>query len=102
MENMNMALVSSSSSPPKLNLLPYNNTLKTPTKIFTFPSSKITPRRSRISSSTHSTPPRSLPQIVFRKSIDERFASISSSSNQQTSSVGVNPYPTVPPPSSQM
>ncbi|TYI18435.1 hypothetical protein ES332_A07G090700v1 [Gossypium tomentosum] len=102
MENMNMALVSSSSSPPKLNLLPYNNTLKTPTKIFTFPSSKITPRRSRISSSTHSTPPRSLPQIVFRKSIDERFASISSSSNQQTSSVGVNPYPTVPPPSSQI
>ncbi|KAK8344605.1 hypothetical protein V6Z11_A07G089700 [Gossypium hirsutum] len=102
MENMNMALVSSSSSPPKLNLLPYNNTLKTPTKIFTFPSSKVTPRRSRISSSTHSTPPRSLHQIVFRKSIDERFASISSSSNQQTSSVGVNPYPTVPPPSSQI
>ncbi|KAH1131024.1 hypothetical protein J1N35_002402 [Gossypium stocksii] len=102
MENMNMALVSSSSSPPKLYLLPYNNTLKTPTKIFTFPSSKITPRRSRISSSTHSTPPRRLPQIVFRKSIDERFASISSSSNQQTSSVGVNPYPTVPPPSSQI
>ncbi|KAE8708057.1 GPI mannosyltransferase 1 [Hibiscus syriacus] len=39
---------------------------------------------------------------VFGKSGDERFASISSSSNQQTSSVGVDPYPTVPPPSSQM
>ncbi|KAE8672664.1 SNF2 domain-containing protein [Hibiscus syriacus] len=40
--------------------------------------------------------------LVFRKSGNERFASISSSSNQQTSSVGVNPYPTVPPPSSQI
>ncbi|KAK8541721.1 hypothetical protein V6N13_137688 [Hibiscus sabdariffa] len=39
---------------------------------------------------------------VFRKSGDERFASISSSSNQQTSSVGASPYPTVPPPSSQI
>ncbi|KAL4341888.1 hypothetical protein GQ457_08G015000 [Hibiscus cannabinus] len=112
MENMNMALVSSSSSPPKLYLLGHTNnnnnnnnpilTLKTPTKIFTFPTSKIAPRRSRISCSAHATPPRRLPQIVFRKSGDERFASISPSSNQQASSVGVNPYPTVPPPSSQI
>ncbi|KAK8621400.1 hypothetical protein V6N13_067833 [Hibiscus sabdariffa] len=107
---MNMALVSSSSSPPKLYLLGHTNnnnnnpilTLKTPTKIFTFPTSKIAPRRSRIPFSAHATPPRRLPQIVFRKSGDERFASISPSSNQQASSVGVNPYPTVPPPSSQI
>ncbi|GMI63396.1 hypothetical protein HRI_000008900 [Hibiscus trionum] len=84
---------------------PNNNpiyTLKHPTKIFTFPTPKIAPRRSRISCSAHPTPPRRLSQIVFRKSGDERFASISSSSNQQTSSVVVNPYPIVPPPSSQM
>ncbi|GMI85564.1 translocon at the inner envelope membrane of chloroplasts 40, pigment defective embryo 120 [Hibiscus trionum] len=105
MENMNMALVSSSSSPPKVFLLGHTNpiyTLKTPTKIFTFPTPKIAPRRSRFSCSAHSTPPRRLPQIVLRKSRDERFATISSSSNRQTSSVGVNPYPTVPPPSSQI
>ncbi|XP_039027269.1 protein TIC 40, chloroplastic-like [Hibiscus syriacus] len=108
MENMNMALIASSCSPPKLYLLGHTNnnnpiyTLKTPIKIFTFPTSRIAPRRSRISCSAHTTPPRRLPQIVFRKSGDERFASISSSSNQRTSSVGVNPYPTVPPPSSQM
>ncbi|XP_039043572.1 protein TIC 40, chloroplastic-like [Hibiscus syriacus] len=107
MENMNMALIASSSSPPKPYLLGHTNnnnliyTLKTPTKIFTFPTSRIAPRRSRISYLAHATPPRRLPQIVFRKSGDERFASISSS-NQQTSSVGVNPFPTVPPPSSQI
>ncbi|XWS30835.1 hypothetical protein CRYUN_Cryun23aG0024900 [Craigia yunnanensis] len=105
MENLNMTLVSSSSSPPKLFLLGYNNpnyTLKTPTKTFTFRTSKIAPRRSRISISAHATPPRRLPQFILRKVGDERFASISSSSNQQTTSVGVNPNPNVPPPSSQM
>ncbi|XP_039021902.1 protein TIC 40, chloroplastic-like [Hibiscus syriacus] len=106
MENMNMALVSSSSPPPKFYLLGHTNnpiyTLKTPTEILTFPTPNSAPRRSRVSCSAHPTRPRRLSQIVFGKSGDERFASISSSSNQQTSSVGVNPYPTVPPPSSQI
>ncbi|XP_021296264.1 protein TIC 40, chloroplastic [Herrania umbratica] len=112
MENMNMALVSSSSSsspPLKLFLLGCNHpnyTLKNPAKTLPFPSSKLAPRRSRISIFAHShsqpAPPRSLPHIVLRKLGDERFASISSSSSQQTSSVGVNPNPTAPPPSSQI
>ncbi|XVE72234.1 hypothetical protein DITRI_Ditri11bG0023000 [Diplodiscus trichospermus] len=103
MENLNMALVSS--SPSELFLLGYNNptyTFRNPTKTFTFRSFNIAPRRSRFSISAHATPPRRLPQIVLRKVGDERFASISSSSNQQTSLVGVNPNPTVPPPSSQI
>lgn len=146
MENLNMALISSSSSSPKLFLLGYSNpyyTLKNPTNTFSFRTSGIAPRRrSRISVSAHASPLPRLPQIcnfsfppvsllffsftililkelnlvikrkrikacifvdeVLRKVGDERFASISSSSNQQNSSVGVNPYPTVPPPSSQM
>ncbi|XP_022771913.1 protein TIC 40, chloroplastic-like [Durio zibethinus] len=105
MENLNMALVSSSSSISKLFLFGCSNpkyTLKNPTKTFTFRTSKITPRHSRISNATHATPPRRLPQIVLRKVGDERFASVSSSSNQRTSSVGVNPNPTVQPPSSQI
>ena len=64
MENLNMALVSSSST--KLFLLGYNNpnyTLKNPTKTLTFRTSKIAPRRSRISISAHATPPRRLPQF---------------------------------------
>ncbi|XVF31667.1 hypothetical protein REPUB_Repub17cG0011300 [Reevesia pubescens] len=100
MENLNMALISSSSSyssySPKLYLLGYTSrsyTLKNPTKTFTFRPSKIAPR--------HSPTPISA-QIVLRKVGDERFASISSSSNKQTSSVGVNPNPTLPPPSSQI
>ncbi|XP_022728171.1 protein TIC 40, chloroplastic-like [Durio zibethinus] len=104
MENMNMALISSSSS-PKLFLLGYSNpnyTLKKPTKTFTFRTSRIAPLRSRISLSAHASPPRRLPQIVLTKAGEERFASISSSSNQQTSSVRVNPNPTVPLPSSQV
>ncbi|XWS47548.1 hypothetical protein CRYUN_Cryun14cG0161700 [Craigia yunnanensis] len=103
MENLNMALISS--SPPKLFLLGYSNpnyTLKNPTKIFTFRTTKIAPRRSRIPISAHASPHRRHPQIVLRKVGVERFASISSSSNQQTSSVGVNPNRTVPPPSSQI
>ncbi|KAG4192735.1 hypothetical protein ERO13_A07G174120v2 [Gossypium hirsutum] len=93
MENLNMALVSSSSlsysSPPKLFPLGYNNpnyTLKNPTKTFLFRTSKIAPRSSRIPNSAHASPlPPLHPQIVLRKHSDERFASISSSSNQQTS-----------------
>ncbi|XVF20592.1 hypothetical protein REPUB_Repub12eG0013700 [Reevesia pubescens] len=102
MENLNMALLSSSSS-PNLFLLGYNNpnhSLKNPTKTFTFRTSKFAPRRSPISA--HASPPRRLPQIVIRKLGDERFASISSSSNQQTSSVGVNPNSALSPPSSQI
>ncbi|MBA0605436.1 hypothetical protein Godav_018016, partial [Gossypium davidsonii] len=94
------------SSPPKLFPLGYNNpnyTLKNPTKTFLFRTSKIAPRSSRIPISAHASPlPPRHPQIVLRKHRDERFASISSSSNQQTSSVGVNPNPTVPPPSSRI
>ncbi|XP_038996474.1 protein TIC 40, chloroplastic-like [Hibiscus syriacus] len=101
-----MALVSVSPSPSKFYLLGHTNNpiynLKAPTKIFIFPTPNTAPRRSRVSCSAHPTRPRRLSQIVFGKSGDERFASISSSSNQQTSSVGVDPYPTVPPPSSQM
>ncbi|EOY03909.1 Hydroxyproline-rich glycoprotein family protein isoform 2 [Theobroma cacao] len=109
MENLNLALVSSSSPPLKLYLLGCNHpnyTPKNPFKTLPFPSSNLAPRRSRISIFAHShsqpTPPRRLPHIVLRKLGDERFASISSSSSQQTSSVGVNPNPTVPPPSSQI
>ncbi|TYI19988.1 hypothetical protein ES332_A07G203200v1 [Gossypium tomentosum] len=87
MENLNMALVSSSSlsysSPPKLFPLGYNNpnyTLKNPTKTFLFRTSKIAPRSSRIPNSAHASPlPPLHPQIV-----------------------GVNPNPTVPPPSSRI
>ncbi|KAK6255830.1 hypothetical protein SCA6_017135 [Theobroma cacao] len=109
MENLNLALVSSSSPPLKLYLLGCNHpnyTPKNPFKTLPFPSSNLAPRRSGISIFAHShsqpTPPRRLPHIVLRKLGDERFASISSSSSQQTSSVGVNPNPTVPPPSSQI
>ncbi|XVF71394.1 hypothetical protein PTKIN_Ptkin12aG0034000 [Pterospermum kingtungense] len=102
MENLNMALVSSSSSPQKLFLLGNPNyCLKNTTKTFTFRTSKIAPRRSIFSQATS---PRRLPQIVLRNFGDDRFASISSSSsNQQTfSSVGVNPNPPVSSPSSQV
>ncbi|GMI68987.1 translocon at the inner envelope membrane of chloroplasts 40, pigment defective embryo 120 [Hibiscus trionum] len=109
MENLNMALVSSSSysSAPNLFPLGYNNpnhTLKNPTKTFHFRTSKIAPRRSRIPISAHASPlPPHHPRIVLRKDGDQRFASISSSSsNQHTTSVGANPNPTVPPPSSQI
>ncbi|XP_039021030.1 protein TIC 40, chloroplastic-like [Hibiscus syriacus] len=110
MENLNMALLSSSSycSAPKLFPLGYNNhsyALKNPTKTLHFRTSKIVPRRSRIPTSAHLFPlPPRHPRIVLRKHGDERFASISSSSSNQqtTSSVGVNPNPTVPPPSSQI
>ncbi|XP_039057398.1 protein TIC 40, chloroplastic-like isoform X2 [Hibiscus syriacus] len=110
MENLNMALLSSSSycSAPKLLPLRYNNhnyTLKNPTKTSHFRASKIAPRRSRIPTSAHASllSPRH-PRIVLRKHGDERFASISSSSSNQqtTSSVGVNTNLTVPPPSSQI
>ncbi|KHG16406.1 Protein TIC 40, chloroplastic [Gossypium arboreum] len=71
MENLNMALVSSSSlsysSPPKLFPLGYNNpnyTLKNPTKTFLYRTSKIAPRSSRIPNSAHASPlPPLHPQI---------------------------------------
>ncbi|KAK9038935.1 hypothetical protein V6N11_023776 [Hibiscus sabdariffa] len=106
-----MALVSSFSvsSASKFFQLGYNNpnhTLKNPTKTFHFRTSKIAPRRSPIPISAHASPlPPRHPRIaVLRKDGDERFASISSSSssNQLTTSVGVNPNPTVPPPTSQI
>ncbi|TYJ27584.1 hypothetical protein E1A91_A07G197100v1 [Gossypium mustelinum] len=77
MENLNMALVSSSSlsysSPPKLFPLGYNNpnyTLKNPTKTFLFRTSKIAPRSSRIPNSAHASPlPPLHPQIEKSMSI---------------------------------
>lgn len=105
-----MALLSlSSSSSPKL-VTAYSTSLKNPTITvhpFPFPlrNYKILPRtNSRISISalahSHSSGGRNprIPQI--RRLGTEHFASISSSTGQQTSSVGFNPQP-VPPPSSQ-
>ncbi|KAK8999141.1 hypothetical protein V6N11_070318 [Hibiscus sabdariffa] len=60
-------------------------------------------RRNSITRAHASPLPSRHPRIVLRKDGDERFvSSSSSSSNQLTTSVGVNPNPIVPPPSSQM
>ncbi|KAJ9147265.1 hypothetical protein P3X46_029442 [Hevea brasiliensis] len=117
MENLNMALLSSSSSSsyyssPKL-VLGYSTYLKNPTATlqfsrtralpFTLRNYRIVPHSSRISISAMSHPRASTdPSRVYkdRRLGAEYFASISSSTGQQTSSVGVNPQP-LPPPSSQ-
>ncbi|XP_065849066.1 protein TIC 40, chloroplastic [Euphorbia lathyris] len=112
MENLNMALLSSySSSSPKLvvgyptslNNLTSPQLSRTRLLPFSVRNYRIVPRNSTLSISANSLsrstngPPR-----VFqnRRVGAERMASISSSSGQQTSSVGVNPLP-VPSPSSQ-
>ncbi|GLT97303.1 hypothetical protein SLE2022_148760 [Rubroshorea leprosula] len=109
-KNLNMALVSSH---PKFLLdFSQNSSLKTSAREltrprifsfgtpFSFPNSSIAPRASRISVSAHfNGASRRIPHNVLRKSGADRFASVSSSSsNQQTSSVGVNPNLSPPPP----
>ncbi|WCJ25213.1 Protein TIC 40 chloroplastic [Euphorbia peplus] len=106
MENLNMALLSSSSSSssssPKL-IMGYPTSLTSPqlSKPRVFPFSlrnyRIAPRNSSLSISAISRPSR---LVQNRRAAAERLASISSSTGQQTSSVGVNPIP-VPPSSSQ-
>ncbi|KAI9118586.1 hypothetical protein K1719_010918 [Acacia pycnantha] len=109
MENLNLTLVSS----PKHALLghfPARNSTKDVflRKPFSLGSAVTVPPYSRYSVSSLSrsnviraaAKPQQNPKSVQEKLIVERFASISSSKSQETSSVGVNPQYSLPPPSS--
>ncbi|KAK4274958.1 hypothetical protein QN277_018111 [Acacia crassicarpa] len=109
MENLNLTLVSS----PKHSLLghfPARNSTKDVffRKPFSLGSAVTVPPYSRYSVSSLSrsnviraaAKPQQNPKSVQEKLIVERFASISSSKGQETSSVGVNPQYSLPPPSS--
>ncbi|WJX37040.1 Protein TIC 40, chloroplastic [Trifolium repens] len=91
MENLNLALVSS----PKPLLLGHSSSrdLFTTRKPFTFRRFSV----SANSSSSHVT--RAAPKSVQGKLIAHNFASISSSTTQETTSVGVSPQLSPPPPS---
>ncbi|XP_044468115.1 protein TIC 40, chloroplastic-like [Mangifera indica] len=108
MENLNMALVSSPS--PKLVFA--NTGFRNPTREisrlrrnsscampFTLHSSRIAARISKISVCARAGPRR---MVQNGKAGADAFANLSSSSGQHTSSVGVNPNLTVPPPSSSV
>ncbi|XP_050228324.1 protein TIC 40, chloroplastic isoform X2 [Mercurialis annua] len=110
MENLNMALLSSSSSSsPQLVMGCYPNSFKNPTHINQFSRTTrvlpLSPRNYRIigrnssitvSALSNSSSSTGVPRRISQSSA-EHFASLSS--GQQTSSVGVNPLP-LPPPSS--
>ncbi|XP_045820155.1 protein TIC 40, chloroplastic [Trifolium pratense] len=91
MENLNLALVSS----PKPLLLGHSSSrdLFTRRKPFTFGRFSVSAK----SSSSHVI--RAAPKSVQGKLIVHNFASISSSTTQETTSVGVNPQLSPPPPS---
>ncbi|XP_028768846.1 protein TIC 40, chloroplastic [Neltuma alba] len=109
MENLNLTLVSS----PKSTLMGHFSA-KNPTKDvfrrtpFSFGSAITVPPYSRYSVSSLSrsnviraaAKPQQNPKPVQEKLIVEHFASISSSKSQETSSVGVSPQYSTPPPSS--
>ncbi|XP_058008141.1 LOW QUALITY PROTEIN: protein TIC 40, chloroplastic [Hevea brasiliensis] len=110
MENLNMVLSSSSSSSSPKWVLGYSTSLKNPTATrhftalpFSFRNYRIVPHSSSvyISALAHSRASTGSRSVSHDRRLGaEDFASISSLTGQQTSSVGVNPQP-LPPPSSQ-